>query len=232
MASLTQRLGRLTIQIREDIKQVEIPGFTRGVLEVPFNPTELSVERNTNYAEVTIPGLDAPVLQWVRGDGETVSFELFLDVTDDMVEGVILDGNDVRRKYVAPLERLMVQNAELHAPPRISLKWGPHSILSRGFVKGLQVTYKLFDGLGRPARATARLTVRQATPGEVQVAEAGLNSPDLNSVTVVIQGDTLPAIAQRLYRDATKWRAIAVANGISNPLALRAGTVLTIPKVV
>src|SRR5262245_58781322 len=138
MASLTQGHGRLTITIceREDVAVV---GFPNQKLEVEFNPTELSVERNTSYAEVTIPGLDAPVLQWVRGDGGTVSFELFLDVTDSMVEGVILDGDDVRRKYVLPLERLMVQHADLHAPPRIALSWGPHRILERGFVKGLQV---------------------------------------------------------------------------------------------
>ncbi len=232
MAGLTQRLGKLTIRIEESAEGVAIPGFEEGQLEVPFNPTELSSERNTSYAEVTIPGLDAPVLQWVRGDGETVSFELFFDVTDNMVEGLIFDREDVRQKFVAPLEKLMVQDPTLHAPPRISLRWGPQIILPLGFVKGLSVTYKLFDGLGRPARATARLTVRQATPGEVQIADAGKTSPDLSSVAVVKEGDTLPILAHRHYRDATRWRAIAVANRITNPLALTPGAVLTLPKVV
>ncbi|MBX3249815.1 MAG: LysM peptidoglycan-binding domain-containing protein, partial [Myxococcales bacterium] len=220
MAGLTQRLGKLTIKIDEAVSGVAVPGFEKGILEVPFNPTELSSERNTSYAEVAIPGLDAPVLQWVRGDGETVSFELFFDVTDNMVEGLIFDGQDVRQKWIRPLEHLMIQDPKLHAPPRVSLRWGPHIVLRRGFVKGLSVTYKLFDGLGRPARATARLTVRQAIPGEEQLADVGKNSPDLRGVAVVKEGDTLPLLAHRLYRDATKWRAIAEANRITNPLAL------------
>jgi len=231
MAGLTQSLSKLTIKLVDGTK-IDVPGFIGGILEVPFNPTELSSERNTSYAEVTIPGLDAPVLQWVRGDGETVSFELFLDVTDNMVEGLIFDGQDVRKKYVNALERLMVQDPDLHAPPRIALWWGPQRIIAKGVVKSLAVTYKLFDGLGRPARATARFTVRQATPATEQVAEANLQSADLTSVAVVGEGQTLPSIAYREYRDATRWRAIATANSLSNPLDLQPGMVLTIPKVV
>ena len=44
-------------------------------------------------------------------------------------------------------------------------------------------------------------------------------------------GDSLQAIAYESYRDATKWRAIAEANGIDDPLHLKRGSVLSIPRI-
>jgi hypothetical protein len=230
MVALTQRLGRLTIRLLDE--DVVVPGFPGGRLEVPFNPRELGIERSAQYAEVAIPGLDSQVLQWVRGEGDNLSLELFFDVTENMVEGVILDGNDVRRLYVAPLEQVLVQQPRLHAPPRVAVEWGPSMIVRRGVARSLSVTYDLFDGLGRPARGTARITIQQDTAATTQIAEAGLNSPDLSSYVVVREGDTLPAIAHREYRDATRWRAIARANRISDPLALAPGTELLVPKIL
>ena len=40
----------------------------------------------------------------------------------------------------------------------------------------------------------------------------------------VKDGDTLPSISYRAYGDATRWRLIAEANGVDNPLHLRRGT--------
>jgi nucleoid-associated protein YgaU len=45
----------------------------------------------------------------------------------------------------------------------------------------------------------------------------------------VRDGDSLQSIAFAAYGDATKWRTIAEANGIDDPLRLRRGTVLSIP---
>lgn len=228
MASLTQRLGKLTIRLLDG---VTIKGFTGDRLEVPFNPTELGIERSTRWAEIAIPGLDAPVLQWVRGEGNTVNLELFFDVTENMAEGVLFDGDDVKRRWVAPLEMLLIQHPKRHAPPRVALEWGPTKILGSGVVQSLSATYDLFDGIGRPVRGRARITVRQETAADEQIAEAGLTSPDLTSIVTVRAGDTLPAIAQREYGDPTRWRAIASANRIADPLALQIGRELIVPKL-
>lgn len=44
-------------------------------------------------------------------------------------------------------------------------------------------------------------------------------------------GDSLPAIAYRAYGDATRWRVIAEANGIDNPLHVRRGAALIVPTL-
>lgn len=221
-------LGKLTLRI---LDQAQVPGFPGGQLEVPFNPNEYSIERNTNYAEVAIPGLDSPVLQWVRGEGDNVNFELFMDITDRLQGGLVTDGNDVRQLFVRPLERLMVQSSTLHAPPRIQVRWGTEVVIARAVVRSLSVTYALFDTLGRPVRATARLGLRQDTPAAAQLAEAGLTSPDRTNVVTVREGDTLPAIAFREYRNAAQWRPIAEANDVADPLDLTPGQTLVVPRI-
>jgi nucleoid-associated protein YgaU len=49
-------------------------------------------------------------------------------------------------------------------------------------------------------------------------------------VWVVREGDTLPWIAYSEYNDATEWRAIADANGLTQVRSLVPGTVLVIPS--
>lgn len=48
---------------------------------------------------------------------------------------------------------------------------------------------------------------------------------------VVVDGDTLQGVAYRAYGDATRWRVIAEANSIDDPIHLRRGDVLSIPVV-
>lgn len=47
---------------------------------------------------------------------------------------------------------------------------------------------------------------------------------------VVKKGDTLSAIAQRFYGDASRWRLIAKANDLSDPNTVRVGMELIIPQ--
>jgi nucleoid-associated protein YgaU len=48
-------------------------------------------------------------------------------------------------------------------------------------------------------------------------------------VHTVQDGDSLPSIAYMAYGDATRWRTIAEANHIDDPLHVRRGTPLTLP---
>ena len=49
-----------------------------GMLElipVQFNPTQLSFNKGVQVAEIPIPGLDSPLIQFVRGQNETLSLD-------------------------------------------------------------------------------------------------------------------------------------------------------------
>jgi nucleoid-associated protein YgaU len=45
-------------------------------------------------------------------------------------------------------------------------------------------------------------------------------------------GDTLDRVAAKYYGDSTRWRSIATINGISDPLTIRPGQLLSIPEQV
>src|SRR5277367_6346734 len=51
-------------------------------IAVQFNPTEISFSKGVQVTEIPIPGLDTPLLQFVRGQNETMSIDLFFDSTE------------------------------------------------------------------------------------------------------------------------------------------------------
>ena len=51
-------------------------------IPVMFNPTEYQLQKTNQFAEVGIPGLGSSLLQFVKGDAQTLTMELFFDTTD------------------------------------------------------------------------------------------------------------------------------------------------------
>lgn len=51
-------------------------------VDVMFNPGEYTIARNMTYAEIAVPGLSMPLLQFVRGEAQTLQLELFVDSSD------------------------------------------------------------------------------------------------------------------------------------------------------
>src|SRR6266480_7140763 len=82
-----------------------------------FNPERYTLNRGVQIAEIAIPGLDSPVLQFVRGQNEKITMELFFDTTEfGMVDNV----QDVR-KETSKIYALTKINGDTHAPPLCSL---------------------------------------------------------------------------------------------------------------
>src|SRR5271167_3894623 len=64
---------------------IEIMAGSQSGTQIPvlFNPTEYSIERANAYKATAILGLSSPLLQFVNGESDTLSMELFLeDYTD------------------------------------------------------------------------------------------------------------------------------------------------------
>src|SRR5271165_5043449 len=89
-------------------------------ISVLFNPEKYTASRSAQFAEIAIPGLDAPVVQFVRGQSEKVTLELFFDTTD---QGTVDPVTDVRT-LTSQVYGLMQVRSDTHAPPRLILSWG------------------------------------------------------------------------------------------------------------
>lgn len=205
-------------------------------IDVQFNPTEYSLNKSAQIAEIAVYGIDSPILQFVRGQNEKLTLELFFDTTrpeGTAKESSMAEGAEDVRKKTLPIYQLVKIQSETHAPPRIEFLWG--SLAFKAIVESVQQKFTLFNPDGIPLRATLTVTFREYKTLEEQIKELKLESSDHTKQWTVKDGDTLSLIAAEEYDDPTLWRAIADHKDnrsiIKNPRRLRVGSVLTIPPL-
>lgn len=203
--------------------QIEIvsPTVPEPIVPLCFNPTEYQLQKTNTFAEIPIPGLETPPIQFIRGSAEKLIAELIADTSDTLA--------DVREKYVDKLRDLMRIKKELHAPPIVKFGWAKQEF--KGVLETLNITYTLFTPEGVPIRAKLSVTIKEYRPVEIQVRESPKSSPDFEKAYTVRRGDTLASIAAAIYRDPSLWRPIAQANDIQDPRRVAPGRNLLIPRL-
>jgi hypothetical protein len=191
------------------------------IIPFRFNPAEYAIQKGNTFAEIGIPGLGSPAIQFVRGSAEKLTAELLVDTSDTL--------EDVRERYVNKLRKLMDVNTELHAPPVVRFVWDRQVFV--GVLESLNITYVLFTPKGVPLRAKLSVVLKEYKSAAEQVKEHPTASPDFDKSWVVRRGDTLSGIAGAVYRDSGQWRPIAANNGIVDPRRLSPGRVLALPRL-
>jgi nucleoid-associated protein YgaU len=195
-------------------------------VSVQFNPTEYGIDRGAYFAELQVPGLRTPLLQFVRGEAQTLNLELFLDGTDKRASTRPDDTVEGRLKA---LRQFVEIDPDLHAPPGCLFQW--RKVTFHGVVTSFKEKYSLFDETGKILRARVTLSLKSYEAVEVQLREMGLQSPDRTRVRVVREGETLAAISAEVYGDTRLWRVLAEANAIDRPRFVPPGTPLQVPAL-
>jgi hypothetical protein len=195
----------------------------QGIPPIPlmYNPTEYEIQKTNNFAEIGVPGLDTPPLQYVRGGVTRFKADLLVDTSDTLA--------DVSALYTEPLRKLMNVNGDIHAPPILRLVW--NGVLFVGVLENLTVTFILFTPQGVPIRAKLSVSLMEYEKVETQLASRPRSSPDVDKIHVVRRGDTLASVAILAYNDPTEWRQIAERNNIDDPRGLPPGATLEIPRL-
>src|SRR5215213_3711433 len=188
--------------------------------EIPvlFNPTQYSLDQGNSIAEVGVPGLSAPILQYVRGNGRTMTMDLFFDTYEQQSNVTV---------HTRLIYKLLEVRGPLHRPPVCTFTWGSFNFKCVVERVGGRFTLSLADGT--PVRATLSVTLKEFVDVELMVRNPPLESADHAKTYVVRRGDTLAAIAAKEYGDPAKWRPIADANRLENPRVLPPGTRLALP---
>jgi Contractile injection system tube protein/LysM domain len=209
--------------------------------EVQYNPTEFSLDKGVQLAEINIPGLDTPLLQFVRGQTEKLSIELFFDTTDD---GTGAGATSVT-KLTDPIYSLAKIEPAGHAPPIVTFAWNaafPGADLPpaagnqrrntfRGVVESCRQKFTYFSPEGVPLRATLTLSLKEYKTLDEQLSQLNLSSPDRTHAHLTREGETLSRIAATYYSRPGEWRTIAEENGIDDPRRLDPGVLLTVPSI-
>lgn len=222
-------------------QKIDLSGNNIGdPMIVDYAPAELAFSKTAQFAEIAIPGLEQPLLQFVRGDAETLNMELFLDSTENGTGGDAVAVTD----KVEAFHKLVAISGELHTPPLVRVFWGdnfPGTAMGDTEKAGEHFTavilsvarrFTLFNPDGKPLRATVSIALKHYATVAEQVAAINYRSPDHTRIHVVSEGETLPLIAHDAYEDARKWRVIADHNGLSNVREIAPGTTLELPPLV
>lgn len=214
-----------------------------AVHPVMYNPQELKIEQGNNFAEVGIPGLNAPPLQYVRGKSRTLTMELFFDS---------YEGNEDVRLHTGPIVRLLDRQPQTQAPPVLLFSFGRMQF--RCVLIDAAQRYTMFARDGTPVRSTMSVRLQEYVDVQVQVRQGVFfGSPTVSAaagaalagtrqarnsvltgaatVHVTVRGDTLSGIAAAYLGDPAQWRRIAGANQIDDPLTVPPGVPLVIPSM-
>ncbi|SEV87755.1 CIS tube protein [Natrinema salifodinae] len=209
-----------------------VNGKRKGeTIECKFNPNSYTLEKSVNYGEMKATGSGASIMQFVDGNAETLSMELFFDTTDELESDDVDDAAvDVRERYTKYIDLLLSVDGELHAPPVCRFVWGD-GIDFTALVRSANKQFTKFLPSGIPIRARVSIVFSEFKTADYHKSEVAPESTDKTKVWTVTEGDTLWLIASEEYGDPSHWRTIANQNDIANPRAIEPGETLELPPL-
>jgi contractile injection system tube protein/LysM domain-containing protein len=220
----------------QGFKKAELAIDGGETIPVLFNPTEYAITKTNTWTFKEVQGQSLPPPEFGGGAPRSITLSLLLDNS-------LLEDSQTVKDITDKLFKMMEVDDGQPAggtrasPPKVTFRWGAVDTFL-AVCTSLTVTYQLFEPNGMPIRADIKLDLKQAD--QASTASSGSAQKGTNPTTrameghgvhTVQDGDSLPSIAYRAYGDATRWRAIADANGIDNPLHVRRGTPLVVPRL-
>ncbi|WP_330231184.1 LysM peptidoglycan-binding domain-containing protein [Nocardia sp. NBC_00508] len=205
-------------------KATIVNSTTGDRIPVMYNPEEYRVEQRNEIAEIPIPGLGVSPVQYVRGQARVLSMDLFFDTYET--------ATDVR-EHTQRITALLSPATGTFAPPVLVFVMG-----SFGFTCVLSEAdqrFTMFLPNGTPVRARMSVKFTEFVRVDLTVRQGFfVGAPTVHNVVdarvhVLVEGDTVSGLAARYLGDPFRWREIADANGIADPMNLRAGQRITIP---
>jgi nucleoid-associated protein YgaU len=200
--------------------KVTISPQGKSQIQASFNPNQYSLSKANSIAEAAIPGLEAPILQYVHGNTQTLDMDLFFDTYEN--------GTTVKDETDKIYDLLYIIPAT-HAPPICTIEWGDFSF--DGVLDHVSGKFTLFLPDGTPVRATLSVSFKEYNDVQVLVKQRPRESADHRKTWVVKSGDRIDNIAGQEYGDPGMWRPIAEENDLHDPSRLEPGFVLLIPPL-
>ena len=206
-------------------------------VEFCFNPSSYTIKSTPTYKSVPAIGADAGSRVFISGAKRVLTATLLFDSMsggDSLLAGLQENGYDesklkpVTDKIKQLMATVWVEGTE-HRPPQVIFSWG--NLNFRGSITSLNEEYTMFTREGKPIRARVAITIEEDVEEALARMTRPFESPDRTKSRVVVEGMSLWSLAYEEYDDCEKWRIIARANHIMNPLDIRPGQVIRIPAL-
>ena len=205
-------------------------------IQALFNPTEFTISKGNNWTFDPIKGTSLPKGKFGGGKPREMQVSLLLDQT------LPNDGKSVKEITDSLFKMMEVPSGgggggAGSVPPLVTFQWG-EMIPFKAACTSLTIAFQLFKPNGTPIRADVKLALTQAEAATSASSKSSgkKTNPTTRSegglgVHLVRDGDSLQSIAHKTYGDPGRWRLIAEANGVDNPLHLRRGVSLNLPRL-
>jgi len=209
--------------------------FQKKVGEFPvyINPASYVHSYEIRYNELQAQGKPKGTPVYNNTPTDTVTFQLVFDgtgVVPSKLPGVVPFSGDGIVKQIGDFRTLVFSyNGNIHSPNYLVLSWG--TLLFKGRLQSLKITYTLFKPDGTPLRARADATFKGFNDEQEIALRANKSSPDLSHVLTVLAGDTLPLMCYGVYGTSSVYLQIARINGLTGFRQLTPGTQLLFPMM-
>ncbi|NLV16015.1 MAG: LysM peptidoglycan-binding domain-containing protein [Syntrophomonadaceae bacterium] len=197
-------------------------------IPVQFNPAEYSLIEGADYTHVKRQNSDSPVLNFAGGQQPRLKMTLYFDTYHVKTSALDLTEEKDVSEQVEKLAKLRQIAGSAHRPPVVAFVWG--SLKFIGFINSVTTTYTMFSKDGKPLRAKMDVNFI-GVPNEDGSRRSPFESPDRTKIRILSEDESLWSIARKEYGDEGKWRHIAKANGIMDPLEIPVGTLLKVPAI-
>lgn len=205
-------------------------------IKVLFNPAEYSIEKGNTFQSTSLPGLSTPVTQFVTGNADTLTMDLYFDTyTKSSRHPKVVQREDVRN-YTRKITNLMEIDPTLHAPPIVEFTWGPpigtpKSEQFKAIIERVSQKFTYFLDDGTPVRATLSVTFKEYRTVKDQLKHLKCESADRTKLREFKEGDSLWLLASKEYNDPQQWKVIADHNQLDNPRLIAPGSLLELPPL-
>ena len=198
-------------------------------------PAEYTIVKTNVWTFKPRTGVDLPDGEFGGGNPRMIRLALLLDVS-------LLGENESVREVTDRLFKMMETGGGGgggggSVPPFVTFTWGSVDTFKAVAPRSASSSSSSTPTASRSAPTSGSSSRRPRRPRPRRPrAAASRQNPTTRAmrgmkVHTVADGDSLASIAYNAYGDPTRWRMIAEANDIDNPMHLRRGTPLTIPRL-
>lgn len=193
-------------------------------MQIPINPSKYSRNMTIEYNEEQEQGTQGNNPPYSNSTPEEMQFEFIFDGT-----GVVPDSKDVEGDIKKFKDLTYSVNGDIHRPNFLKILWGPLSF--NCVLKSLTINFTLFKPDGIALRAMLNATFLCVKEEERRAIDQGNNSPDLTHIRYTKEGDTLPLMTYKIYKNAALYPHVARYNGLSNFRSLKPNTRIVFPPI-
>lgn len=194
------------------------------------NPAELSHEHSITYNTRPTLGQVASDAKFSAMNPDRLKFAIVLDGT-----GVVPSASpgaapqDVQTLLMQLYQVVYSYVSDRHEPSHVRVLWG--TIIFFGRLDTMSVRYTLFKPSGDPLRARVEMSFVGTMSKKEGELVSNKSSPDLSHTVLVVEGDTLPLLCDRIYSDASYYPEVARFNNLADFRRLQPGSRLHFPPL-